>query len=65
MVPVGPVNATTASGGSVIVSEWGRPWQGTGAASSRPRLPCPLPPYSVASLLIASTQTPPAGTPTR
>lgn len=35
---------TAASGGSVTVSECGRPWARTGAASTPPKLPHPLPP---------------------
>src|SRR5205814_10176349 len=38
------LNATTASGGSVIESMNSRPWQATASASTPPRLPWPLPP---------------------
>src|SRR5947209_2689420 len=44
------LNATSPSGGSVIVSMYGRPWHDTGAASTPPKFPWPLPPYIRASL---------------
>src|SRR4030067_1081611 len=56
---------TAARGGTVIVRVCGRPWAGTGTASAPPMFPCPLPPYSRASLFSTSRQTPPRGTPTR
>src|ERR1035437_704763 len=37
-------NSTTASGGAVRFTVWGCPCQGTGWASTPPRLPTPLPP---------------------
>ena len=59
------LNTTVARGGRARVREYRLPWTETGAASTPPRLPQPLPPYSVASLLKISSQTPPRGTPTR
>ena len=53
------------NGGSVIVKEWDRPCNATGAASTPPRLPMLLPPYTGASLFNASCQKPPRGAPTR
>ena len=38
------LNTTHASGGSMIDSDWKCPWAGTGADSTPPMLPCPLPP---------------------
>src|ERR1043166_1299604 len=40
----GALKPTMASGGSVTVRENGRPWSGSGAASTPPKFPCPLPP---------------------
>src|SRR5690606_12969722 len=37
---------TVESGGSASESECMRPWDGSGAASTPPRLPWPLPPYN-------------------
>src|SRR5690242_18140338 len=52
-----------ASGGSDSVSEYCRPCEGSGAACTPPKLPCPLPPYTVASLFRTSRQKPSLGTP--
>lgn len=56
---------TAPSGGTVTRIEVGRPPQGTGVVSTLPKLPCPLPPYSIASLLKISYQVPGSGTPRR
>ncbi len=45
-----------ANGGSVRLSEKGREWQAMGDASTPPKLPWPLPPYSKASLFAISCQ---------
>src|SRR5712692_1466356 len=55
---------TAASGGSVSAREYGRPWDGTGAASRPPEFPQLLPPYDEASLFKISFQKPLCGTPT-
>ena len=39
------LNTTVASGGTVILSDHGRPCMGKGLASTPPMFPCPLPPY--------------------
>ena len=52
---LGPRNRQP-SGGTVNVSDHGIDWSGVGCASAPPRLPTPLPPYSVASLLSSSRQ---------
>src|SRR5436190_1362075 len=54
---------TAPNGGNVIVTDHLRPCNGIGAASRPPMFPCPLPPYSVASLLRTSRQWPPCGMP--
>ncbi len=48
------LNRTMPSGGAVMEIEYGRPCQGTSVASMPPRLPCPPPQYSRASLLSTS-----------
>src|SRR5580692_4447105 len=58
------VSQRTPSGGTVIEAEAGRPCQGSGLASMPPRLPTPLPPYTIGSVLITSRQRPAAGRPT-
>jgi hypothetical protein len=57
------VSQSTDSGGSTIVAEAGRPCQGFGMAWTTPRLPMPLPPYPVASVLSTSRQRPASGSP--
>src|SRR6266568_6515437 len=52
------------SGGKVIETENSLRWKRCASAFTPPRFPCPLPPYSVASLLRISFQYPPFGTPT-
>ena len=59
------VSQSTESGGSTIEAEAGRPCQGFGMAWTTPRLPIPLPPYPVASVLSTSRQRPASGSPTR
>jgi hypothetical protein len=59
------VSQSTESGGSTIDAEAGRPCQGIGTAWTNPRLPMPLPPYPVASVLSTSRQRPASGSPTR
>ena len=59
------VNHTTDSGGTTIVAEAGRPCHAIGIAWTAPRLPIPLPPYPVASVLSTSSQRPASGSPTR
>jgi hypothetical protein len=59
------VSQSTESGGSTIDAEAGRPCQGIGTAWTTPRLPRPLPPYPVASVLSTSRQRPASGSPTR
>ncbi len=59
------VSQSTESGGSTIEAEAGRPCQGFGMAWTTPRLPMPLPPYPVASVLSTSRQRPASGSPTR
>src|SRR5262249_14625199 len=61
----GPVRSRALRGGSRNASEWVLPCAGRGAASTAPRLPSPLPPYSWASLFRDSRHRPPRGTPTR
>ena len=56
---------TAPSGGSVMLIECRRPFHGIGLDSTLPRLPCPLPPSSLASLFKISRQRPADGTPTR
>lgn len=56
---------TAPSGGNVRFSAYGRPWRGMGAASTPPRFPQPLPPYSGASEFRNSCHHPPRGAPTR
>ena len=55
---------SAASGGRVSFSEYGRACTESSYAVHPPRLPIPLPPYSLASLLSSSRQKPPWGTPT-
>jgi hypothetical protein len=59
------VSQSTESGGSTIEAEAGRPCQGIGTAWTTPRLPRPLPPYTVASVLSTSRQRPASGSPSR
>jgi hypothetical protein len=59
------VSQSTESGGSTIDADAGRPCQGFGMAWTAPRLPMPLPPYPVASVLSTSRQRPASGSPTR
>jgi hypothetical protein len=59
------VSQSTDSGGSTIDADAGRPCQGLGMAWTAPRLPMPLPPYAVASVLSTSRQRPASGSPTR
>ena len=59
------VSQRTPIGGTVIRADAGRPCQGSGSASTPPRLPTPLPPYTIASVLMTSRQRPAAGRPTR
>src|SRR5690606_34634329 len=54
-----------ARGGSVSVIDRSWPCEGSDAASTPPRLPTPLPPYTVASLFRISCQWRMAGTPSR
>ncbi len=59
------VSQITPSGGTVITAEAGWPCQGSGMASMAPRLPLPLPPYTVASVFRISSQRPARGRPIR
>ena len=54
---------TIAKGGSVKEKENSFPCIGRHSASTPPKFPWPLPPYSSASLFINSFQNPPEGTP--
>ena len=69
LAPVGygssGVSQSTDSGGSTIDADAGRPCQGFGMAVTTPRLPMPLPPYPVASVVSTSRQRPASGSPTR
>ncbi len=61
----GGFRKTAPSGGSVSAMLCERPCAGTASATARPRLPTPEPPYSAASLLAISVQSPGVSTPTR
>src|SRR3979490_2108792 len=54
-----------ASGGRFRLPDSGRPCVVTGTDSTRPRLPHPEPPYSLASVFRISLHTPRDGTPTK
>jgi hypothetical protein len=56
---------TPASGGNVTLIDCRLPFQAKGRDSTSPRLPCPLPPTSLASLFMISRHRPARGTPTR
>src|SRR5581483_5895063 len=60
-----PSSHTTASGGSTSSADHGCPCHGDGSASTPPRLPTLEPPYSSESVLSASRQRPPCGSPSR
>src|SRR6267142_4187628 len=57
------LNATAARGGTVMNKLYGRSCHPKGAALTAPKFPCPLPPYSLASVLIASRHSPARGIP--
>jgi hypothetical protein len=59
------VSQSTPSGGTVITADASRPCHGSSTASTPPRLPVPLPPYTIASVLMTSRQRPAAGRPIR
>src|SRR5262249_62226307 len=61
----GLMKKTTASGGRVSSSEYGRPCCGIGTAVTAPLFPKPCPSYSRASLFSTSRHTPPHDAPTR
>jgi hypothetical protein len=57
--------STVASGGSVRTTDRRWPCDGTGTVWTPPKLPWPLPPYSLASVFRISVHGPAHGTPTR